>query len=238
MLPEEPVLTSINKRLFSENKRIEIVIDNAVKYNAVIKTRIKNSIVISMQGKQPKSGINKGDILKFFLESNNSQALDSDSDFYSCYSIVAGVMHNNSTTHIGIKYPERVEKLGIRKFFRMPINLQIFYRPFYTKDPYNKVEDIPERFFLEMRSTHSTDISGSGIKIILHESCKKGQDIIMLIPALNNMKILGKVEWIHPTELMYSTQVALSYKSINNKDQDKIITFIFSTLRKNRSRTK
>jgi hypothetical protein len=236
MIPEKSISTSEIDSLFSENKKIEIVIDDAVKYNAVIRTKFQESLVISMLGKQPQSRINRGDTLKFFLESNKAPA--SDPDFYSCYSIVAGILHNNIATHIGIKYPNRIEKLGIRKFFRMSIKMQVFYRLFYANDLYNRVEDIPERYFIEMQSSQTTDISGSGIKILLHENCKKGQEIAIMIPDLNNMRVLGKIEWLHPTDLGHNTHVALSYKNINNKMQDKIITYIFSLLRKNRSRSK
>jgi hypothetical protein len=232
MLNKAPASIYLDNKMFSINKKIEIVVDNDKKYIAVIIAKVHKGIIIELVGGPLSNKIKLGNSIKYFIESGNEK----EQDFYCCFSIVTGIKQDQTGVYVGLSYPEKIERIGGRSFFRMTMEMKVFYRILNAKLHYENIEDIPERYFNSMYDAFTTNISGNGMKILIEERCEKGQEVAIVIPELNNMKILGIVQWLEPINISNKTRIALSFKNIKVKQQDEIISHMFSKMRENKSR--
>lgn len=232
MNDDEKIPVSIDENIFEINKKLELVIDDSKKYPAVIKSRASKLLDLHTYEGQNSLNINKGDILKYFLSMNDQLGID----FYSCYSQVNKLSDYENGLRIGITYPKKIEKLGIRRFYRMGIVMPVLYSFINILDNYETIEDVPYGYFLRMHEALTSDISGNGLKITTEEFCKKSQQIVVEIPELNNLRLLGTVEWIEPDKINQNIKIAFSFKNIKHTVQDRIVNFIFNKMRESRTR--
>ena len=219
-------MEGVARKLLMVNSKVEIVKDDSLKYKAEVTTKAKELMTLSMGEIYNSFEIKPGAKLKYFWGTNTNI----NRTFYSFFSQVRMVKHEDNQIHIGVDYPKTVEKLGVRKFFRLPIKLDIYYSLINYLDHYENVDQVPMRHFINMKEAETIDISGNGSKILLEGFCRKGQEIAIVIPQLNNIKLLGTIEWLEPDKFNQYISVAFSFKNIREQDQDKIIGYIFSKL--------
>lgn len=214
------------------NKKVELIVDDTLKFNATIHNKEEKKLELYTYEEARSLNLGAGDQLKYCL----CLLDDFSTDFYSCYSKVLKIKDFNNGLSIGISYPHRIEKLGIRKFYRLDIQMPVRYRLINILDQYDKLSDVPQIYSLRMRDAVTDNLSGNGIRIVTEEICRKGQQILLELPDFNQMKLLGVIEWIEPDKLTNTVKVAISFKNIKEGDQDKIILFIFDTMRGTRTR--
>lgn len=217
-------MESESQDLLLINSKVEIIKDEALKYKAEVTTKAKKLIVLSMGESYNSFEIKEGNKLTYCWGTNTNI----NRTFYSFSSEVKMVKHEDFMLHIGIYYPKKVEKLGVRRFFRLPIKLDIYYFLINFLDHYQKVDEVPMGYFLNMKEASTIDISGNGAKIVIDVFCRKGQEVAVVIPQLNNLKLLATIEWLEPDKFNQNIDVAFSFKNIREHDQDKIVSFVFS----------
>lgn len=214
--------------IFGINKRLEIIIDNSTKYHGVINSNADNTIGITTFEAYHELGIEEGDIIDYYLGTEDS----SSNNFYFCSSRVKRIDQTPNNTNIGISYPHKIESLGDRKFFRLPLTMTINYKLLNVIDHYEGPEALPFVCFQKMGESLTTDLSGNGMKIILNEHCRKEQEVSIILPDIDNMKLLGRIVWIEPNRLNHQTLVAITFKNIQPQQQDKIISHMYSVMRR------
>lgn len=136
---------------------------------------------------------------------------------------------------IAISYPDKVERIQLRKFVRLDIlmNAQYAVLPEQGNEP-------------EFKSARALNISAGGIKLAVNELIKQGTQVIVQF----NLNIKNKdvsfsqlctvrrttlVDYVKKPELFH---IGLEFNNIGRRDSDLIVQFIFDRMRKNLTKNK
>lgn len=119
-----------------------------------------------------------------------------------------------------------IEKIERRSFFRMDCRLPVQY---HVIDPCEKNTDEPKPLI----KCYTRDISGGGVCLLTETAYEVGTDIQAYLMLEREICFVGTVVRTIKTKekgkILYETGIV--YKHIDNKDREKIISFVFETQR-------
>lgn len=122
-----------------------------------------------------------------------------------------------------VKPVSLIEKIERRSFFRMDCNLPVYY---YVVD----AKEHEERTLIEC---YTRDISGGGVCLVTDTPYEAGTNIRAYLKLDREISFLGTVvrsiQVREKGKIMY--EVGIEYKQIENRDREKIISYVFETQR-------
>lgn len=148
-----------------------------------------------------------------------------DNDIYMFRAEVVDRKNLNPIPMLFVKPVSPIEKIERRSFFRMDCSLPVQYRVIEQD-----IKDDKEKHF---KKCYTKDISGGGVCIVTDTEHAAGTDIEAYMELGKTIAFTGTViRSIRVQEkgkILYETGVV--YKHIENRDREKIISFVFETQR-------
>ncbi|MFW6269796.1 MAG: flagellar brake protein [Bacillota bacterium] len=126
-----------------------------------------------------------------------------------------------------IKYPEKVERIQRRDYFRLQIQIEVKYRHVDSEG-----EPLDDKF----RETISRDLSGGGIKMVVENELNVDTllELYLDIPEIKKIPIMGKVVQTHTEEKVKTA--GIEFKAINPQLRDQIVGWLFDKQRELRQK--
>lgn len=180
--------------------------------------------ILLRDGQKPKPKLSVGEDIKVFIYKNGSA--------YSGNCTVVGIKEQKKFTHAVLTLPKDMKKIERRKYFRLPINMNIDYIILPNGFKYSQLKDIPLGFLVNLKQTETIDISGGGLKINCSTSPEVGQMILVSLYIPEEIKLLTTVVRVEKNSNKGNYKVSLKFENISEKTRDKIIEFIFNEMRK------
>lgn len=120
-----------------------------------------------------------------------------------------------------------IERIERRSFFRMDCELEIQYRV---------VGDLPEEGITgtgPLIKAVTRDISGGGVCLVAETKLQRGTKIEAFLKLNREIRFIGIIAGVREVKekgkILYNTGV--EFKFIDNKDREKIISYVFETQR-------
>ncbi|NLX76809.1 MAG: flagellar brake protein [Clostridiaceae bacterium] len=127
-----------------------------------------------------------------------------------------------------VKPVSPIERIERRSFFRMDCRLPILYH--VIEKNAKKNENIEKK---PLKKCYTRDISGGGVCIVTDTEHKPGTEIHAYITIEREICFVGTVvraiQVREKGKIMFET--GIEYKQIENRDREKIISFVFETQR-------
>lgn len=205
------------------NQNLEII-ENEITYKSSIQDIKNEYILIGM----PISGsrymmIHIGSIIEYYITNEK--------EVFKCRSVVLGKTKEKSVQLAMLSFPEVIERVQRREYFRLPIVMDIKYFILPENKVYIDLADVPIGYFKNLEKTVTVDISGGGVKIISKKGAKHNSFILLSIKVPDEINVLCKVVRCDYDEVHKNYKIALRYEKIDERLRDKIIKFIFDKLR-------
>lgn len=151
------------------------------------------------------------------------------------YSFVAKVLDRGIRNRISLLKMEalsEIKKIQRREFFRFECALPVTYRLVDTQNRGNPGEN--DR---KLTKTYTRDLSGGGVCIRLKEKVDYGSilECELSLNDLNKIHFIGKVVrfTIYDKDMgIYKYEIGVSFEKINEKDRERLISFIFQEQRR------
>ncbi len=142
--------------------------------------------------------------------------------FYSFESRIKKIIEEPVTLLV-LEIPDKVKRIQRRKFFRLKILEDVYYR-LYKKCGYGH----------EFIKSKMLDISGGGIKILVNKDFMKGDklEIMLTIEPLKGKTINAEIVRIDNIEKNTEKIAGLKFLDIDQEIQDEIISWMFNYQRK------
>ncbi|QCX32334.1 hypothetical protein FDN13_00725 [Caloramator sp. E03] len=205
------------------NQNLEII-ENDITYKSSIQDIKNEYILIGM----PISGskymmIHIGSIIEYYIANEK--------EVFKCRSVVLGKTKEKNIQLAMLSFPEVIERVQRREYFRLPIVMDVKYFILPENRVYIDLADVPIGYFKNLEKTVTIDISGGGVKIISKKSAKHNDFILLSIKVPDEINVLCKVVRCDYDEAGKNYKIALRYEKIDERLRDKIIKFIFDKLR-------
>ncbi|EYE88833.1 hypothetical protein Q428_06120 [Fervidicella metallireducens AeB] len=209
---------------FRINDKIEII-DKNITYKSNVHDVHEKTVLIDM----PISGNN------YYMMHQGSELIfyycAEDKNVYKCKSVVLGKKMDNNLQFVLITYPEVLEKIQRREYFRLPVAMEIKYYFLPENRVYNHIKDVPIGYFDRMQRAVTIDISGGGIKFVTREAVMKNTNVIIKINLFEEIILLCTVVRVEKDDETNQYKIGLRFDSIDERIREKIIRFIFQKLR-------
>lgn len=180
--------------------------------------------ILRRDGHKPRPKLNVGKNINLLIYKKGS--------VYSTSSTVVGMKEEKDFTRAVIVLPKNVKKIERRKYYRLPINMEMDYVILPNEPKYSKIKDIPSDVLALLRQAETVDISGGGLKINCSTSPEVGQMILVSLYIPEEIKLLTTVVRVEKNSNKGNYKVSLKFENISEKTRDKIIEFIFDEMRK------
>jgi len=155
-----------------------------------------------------------------------------ETDLYVCKAEVLERKNIQGIPMLKMKALSSLNRIQRRQFYRYECMLPVEYREVKEKKSGHQT-DVKET---PMLKTLTKDISGGGLCIVLEEKVEKGTILDMIVELEENEKVSfkGKVIRIDRTlnSDKYKYEAGIVFQTIDEKEREKIIKFIFSEQRK------
>ena len=155
-----------------------------------------------------------------------------ETDLYVCKAEVLERKNIQGIPMLKMKALSSLNRIQRRQFYRYECMLPVEYREVKEKKSGHQT-DVKET---PMLKTLTKDISGGGLCIVLEEKVEKGTILDMIVELEENEKVSfkGKVIRIDrtPDSDKYKYEAGIVFQTIDEKEREKIIKFIFSEQRK------
>lgn len=151
---------------------------------------------------------------------------------YSAQSSFLGIKREKEFAGVVLTTPENTKKIERRKYFRLPINIEIEILMLPLDTEYMEIKDMPKPIFNLLKPTTTIDISGGGMKITFDNKPEVGQKALVVIYIPDQLKLLCSVMRVEMDNKEGKYKVSLKFENIRERDRDKIIAFIFNEMRK------
>ncbi|QGU95862.1 hypothetical protein GOM49_12820 [Clostridium bovifaecis] len=208
------------------NTKLEIIDSREENYLAKIEVVKESCILIKILiGEREIPKIVQGHNIKLFIYDKGK--------VYSGTSILLGIRGEGNIARAVLAVPENIKKVERRKYFRLPVNIEIEFVEIPMEKDYEQVKDIPREFFYLLKSTNTIDMSGGGMKIISEDNLKVGQKVLTVLYIPIELKILCSVVRSESEPQKERYKVSLKFENISERNRDKIIEFIFNQMREN-----
>ncbi len=149
-----------------------------------------------------------------------------DSETYSFKAQAVNRETQNGIAILNIKPVSSIEKIERRSFFRMNCTLEAEYRVIETLP----IEDTGQEPFFK---TTTRDISGGGVCLVTDSKLKAGTMLEAYLKLGRKVRFMGivarSIEVREKGKIVYDT--GLEFKMIENRDRERIISFVFETQR-------
>lgn len=217
------------KQIMQIGEKIEVVIqdssksDNSVYFSMVQDVPQEDEIVITLpvfKGKPVVLSLGQKVKINFFRERGQ---------FYF-FAEVIDRPKSGSVHLIRLKQVSQIHRLQRRNFYRLKINMPVFFRTIEEDSPQN------EAHYLK---AYTVDISGGGVRILTNHELKLGQRVECVIPIEEKQKLTVEGLVIRITASLdegYKYDVGIKFTEILEAKRDKIIQFIFEQQRKFRNK--
>jgi c-di-GMP-binding flagellar brake protein YcgR len=208
-----------SKIKLSINSKIEII-ENGETYRSNVQDVSDKAIVIDI----PISGnkyylLHEGLTIEFFTCIKK--------EFYKCRATVIAKRSQSNLQLALLSAPEVLERIQRREYFRLPISLDVKYYPLPEGRVFTQLSDVPQGYFKEMIKTFTVDLSGGGAKIVTREKLSPNRFVLINLSIPEEIFILCSVVRTETDVINKNYKVALKFISLDEKDREKIIRFIF-----------
>jgi c-di-GMP-binding flagellar brake protein YcgR len=208
---------------FKVNQKIELV-ENNISYKALIQDVNENQILIDMPTSDSKYyTMHVGSELEFFISSP--------SEVIKYRSRVIGKKIENHIQLVVLNLPQVIGRIQRREYFRMPVLLEAAYTLLAQNTAYTRINDLKQMYSNKMAKAITIDLSGGGVRIVIKESIPSGSMLLLSINIPEEINIICKVIRADRDETDKNYKVALRFENIEERNRDKIISFIFKKLR-------
>lgn len=147
-------------------------------------------------------------------------------DTYSFQAQAVGREYQSSIAILKIKPVSPIERIERRSFFRMNCTLEAEYRIIEAFP----IDDTDQEPFIK---TVTRDISGGGVCLITPSKLKNGTMLELYLKLERNIRFIGIVtrsmEVREKGKITHET--GIEFKRIENKDRERIISYVFETQR-------
>jgi c-di-GMP-binding flagellar brake protein YcgR len=211
-----------SKIKLSVNSRIEIIGENET-FISLIQDVNDDGIAINV----PLSGrkvyiMHVGSVIEFYMNFRN--------EVCKLRAIVQGKTSESGLTLILLSYPELIEKIQRREFFRLPVFIDANYYILPEGRIYTNIKDVPLGYYDNMTKSSTVDISGGGIKIITKQNVPRGNFVLVTLTLpqeKQEIKLLCSVVRSDEDIFNKNYKLALRFVGLDRKISDTIIKFIF-----------
>lgn len=206
--------------------KLEIIDSREENYLAKVEVTKEGCILIKILiGEREIPKITQGHSVKLFIYDKGK--------VYSGTSTLLGIKEEKDIARAVLAMPENIKKVERRKYFRLPVNIEIEFVKISVEEEYEQVKDVPRELFYLLKSTNTIDISGGGMKIFSEDSLKVGQKVLTILYIPIELKILCSVVRVEKQPKKERYKVSLKFENISERNRDKIIEFIFNQMREN-----
>ncbi len=131
---------------------------------------------------------------------------------------------------LNVKPVSPIQRIERRSFFRMECELSIRYRVVGSPTSFEEVDKEDGKSFI---SSRTKNISGGGVCMEAHEQLETGSYIEAFLTLNRTIRFIGMVVRSIAVRsmgrILYET--GIEFKTIENKDRERIISYVFETQR-------
>ena len=215
--------------IFRRKQRIDVWDEGLKTYykGAIIDVNPNEDITIGIiKSKRVEFPLFKGDLRNF--------RVITDSSTYFFESTVIGHEYSEDRADYIIDWPQEIERVQQRKFFRFPCSFKIQYYIFGTDDPDDAdIQDLADVHGLPGDGAMA-DISGGGLQMISKQQILMGSIMAMRLimqskEEKKNFLVKGRVIWQHAAQgkKMTRYRYAVEFLDLDETLREEIIRFIF-----------
>ena len=213
-------MEAIDINSLNENDIVKLVAPNKMLFDGLIKKVASNCIGITVDITQDTYfdlSVNKHIEIIFIYVDNAIK----------CSAQILGSKFTGNEQALLISIPKFLLKIERRQYDRLPIVLDIEYKPLLEEPHEKKLNYIEQKYFRNLKKTYSIDISAGGISFVTlkTELCC---DFTIVILTLKNEKITSlcrKIREETMTDLKHN-KVAFEFKDLNRNHRQLIWDFV------------
>lgn len=147
-------------------------------------------------------------------------------DTYMFKAVVTGRKNTEPIPMLWVKPVSQIEKIERRSFFRMECKLPVRYHIIGSTEEKDTEE-------IQMLDCYTRDISGGGVCLVTEEAYEPGTKIRASLKIGKQIGFIGtvvrSVQIREKGKILY--EIGVEYKQIENRDREKIISYIFEKQR-------
>lgn len=135
------------------------------------------------------------------------------------------------------RYPVEVRRVQQRSFVRAKVALEVQYTPLAEEcGPETEAGEAP----LPERKGYTVDLSGGGAQLVLKEGPEPGSLLLLKLPLPDGkmapLVVKGRVRRVVPKKIdgLERYEVGVAFENLAEKDEDRLVRFVFRRLREER----
>ncbi|GFN24130.1 flagellar brake protein [Thermanaeromonas sp. C210] len=134
------------------------------------------------------------------------------------------------------RYPQEVRRIQQRSFVRAKVALEVQYAPLAEEGQGAEAGALPR----PDRKGYTVDLSGGGAQLVLKEKPEPGSLLLLSLPLPDGkagpLILKGRVRRVVPRMIdgLERYEVGVSFENLAEKDEDRLVKFVFRRLREER----
>lgn len=133
-------------------------------------------------------------------------------------------------------WPQEVKRIQERRFVRAKAALEIYYSPLGESSG----EELPPEMLLPDRKGYTVDLSGGGAQLVLKEKPEIDSFLLLSFPLPDGkgapLLLKGRVKRVAPKIIKGREcyEVGVAFEGLTDKEEDRLVSFVFRRLREER----